>query len=140
MARLIGRKFTPDEREKVAREFVDKHRVVLLLKGTRTLITAPGKPFFYNSSGNPGLSTGGSGDTLSGVLGGLIAQGVEALDAAKLGVWLCGRAADLCLRERGCEEGMTPTMVVAKLHEALVGLRRSASDVGLLEMLGETPG
>jgi NAD(P)H-hydrate epimerase len=133
MARLIGRKFKADERERVAREFVEKHRVVLLLKGTRTLITAPGKPFYYNTTGNPGLSTGGSGDTLSGVIGGLLSQGVEAIEAAKLGTWLCGRAADLCLRERGCEEGMSPTLVVARISEALVGLRRAASDVVMLD-------
>jgi hydroxyethylthiazole kinase-like uncharacterized protein yjeF len=134
MARLIGRKFSPDERESVAREFVDKHNVTLVLKGTRTLITAPGQPFFINTTGNPGLSTGGSGDTLSGILGALLAQGLSPLDAARLGVWLHGHAADLVLAERGCEEGLTPTMLSAHLGAALVSLRRQAvAPAGLLD-------
>jgi NAD(P)H-hydrate epimerase len=134
MTRLIGRKFSMDEREAVAREFVDKHKVTLVLKGTRTLITAPGRPFFINTTGNPGLSTGGSGDTLSGILGALLAQGLSPVDAARLGVWLHGHAADLVLAGRGCEEGLTPTMVSAHLGEALVSLRAQAvAPVGLLE-------
>jgi len=134
MARLIGRKFGPDERESVAREFVEKHHVTLVLKGTRTLITAPGQPFFINTTGNPGLSTGGSGDTLSGILGALLAQGLSPLDAARLGVWLHGHAADLVLAERGCEEGLTPTMLSAYLGKALVSLRRQAvAPAGLIE-------
>jgi NAD(P)H-hydrate epimerase len=134
MARLIGRKFDADERESVAREFVDKYRVTLVLKGTRTLITAPGQPFFINTTGNPGLSTGGSGDTLSGILGALLAQGLAPLDAARLGVWLHGHAADLVMAERGCEEGLTPTMLSAHLGAAVVSLRAQAvAPAGLLE-------
>jgi NAD(P)H-hydrate epimerase len=134
MARLIGRKISTDERESVAREFVDKHNVTLVLKGTRTLITAPGQPFFINTTGNPGLSAGGSGDTLSGILGALLAQGLSPLDAARLGVWLHGHAADLVLAERGCEEGLTPTMLSGHLGAALVSLRRQAvTPTGLLE-------
>jgi NAD(P)H-hydrate epimerase len=138
MARLIGRKFDADQRESVAREFVEKHRFTLLLKGTRTLVTAPGQPFFINTTGNPGLSTGGSGDTLSGILGALLAQGLSPLDAARLGVWLHGHAADLVLAERGCEEGLTPTMLSAHLGTAIVSLRGQAvAPAGLLECAKE---
>jgi NAD(P)H-hydrate epimerase len=87
-----------------------------------------------NTTGNPGLSTGGSGDTLSGILGALLAQGLAPLDAARLGVWLHGHAADLVLAERGCEEGLTPTMLSVHLGTALVSLRRQAAvPAGLLE-------
>ncbi|MCE0521516.1 MAG: NAD(P)H-hydrate dehydratase [Methylacidiphilales bacterium] len=134
MTRLIGRKFGENERESVARAFADKHKVTLVLKGTRTLITAPGRLFFINTTGNPGLSTGGSGDTLSGILAALLAQGLSPLDAARLGVWLHGHAADLILAERGCEEGLTPTMLSARLGAALVSLRAQAiAPAGLLE-------
>jgi hydroxyethylthiazole kinase-like uncharacterized protein yjeF len=126
MARLIGRKFQPDEREQVARAFVEKYNATLVLKGTRTLITAAGKPLYINGTGNPGLSTGGSGDTLSGIIGGLLAQGLAPLDAARLGVWWHGHAADLVLAERGCEEGLTPTKLSAHLGAALVSLRAQA--------------
>jgi ADP-dependent NAD(P)H-hydrate dehydratase / NAD(P)H-hydrate epimerase len=140
MGRLIGRKFSPDERETVAREFVEKHQVTLVLKGTRTLVAAPGKPLIVNTTGNPGLSTGGSGDTLTGMLGALLAQKLSPFDAARLGVWLHGHAADLVLAERGCEEGITPTMLSAHLGAALVSLRRRAVvALGLLERAREFP-
>ena len=134
MARLLGRKFTPDEREFIARDFADKHNVTLVLKGTRTLITAPGHPLSINTTGNPGLSTGGSGDTLSGTIGALLAQGLSPLDAARLGVWLHGHAADLVLAVRGCEEGLTPTMLSTHLGAAIVSLRAQAvAPPGLIE-------
>jgi hydroxyethylthiazole kinase-like uncharacterized protein yjeF len=138
MTRLIGRKFGPDDREAVARDFVEKHKVALVLKGTRTLVTGPGQPLYFNTTGNPGLSTGGSGDTLSGMLGALLAQGLSPIDAARLGVWLHGHAADLVLTERGCEEGLTPTMLSAHLGAALVSLRSQAVVApGLLERARE---
>jgi hydroxyethylthiazole kinase-like uncharacterized protein yjeF len=134
MSRLIGRKFSPDERETVAREFVEKHDVTLVLKGTRTLVAVRGKPLFINTTGNAGLSTGGSGDTLTGIIAGLLAQKLSLLDAARLGVWLHGHAADLVLAERGCEEGLTPTMLSAHLGAALVSLRTQAvPGEGLIE-------
>jgi hydroxyethylthiazole kinase-like uncharacterized protein yjeF len=134
MSRLIKRKFSSDEREAVARAFADQYGVTLVLKGTRTLVTAPGQPVFINTTGNPGLSTGGSGDTLSGIIGALLAQGLAPLDAARLGVWLHGHAADLVLSERGCEEGMTPTMLSEYLGAALVSLRgQAAVPPGLVE-------
>jgi NAD(P)H-hydrate epimerase len=123
-----------DDRESVAREFSDKHNVTLVLKGTRTLIAAPGQPFYINTTGNPGLSTGGSGDALSGIIGTLLAQELSPLDATRLGVWLHGHAADIVLAERGCEEGITPTMLSAHLGAALVSLRTQAIvPAGLLE-------
>jgi len=134
MGRLIGRKFSPDEREAVAREFVEKNDVTLVLKGTRTIIAARRQPLFINTTGNPGLSTGGSGDTLSGIIAGLLAQKLAPLDAARFGVWLHGHAVDLVLVERGCEEGLTPTMLSAHLGAALVSLRGQANlGKGLIE-------
>jgi NAD(P)H-hydrate epimerase len=126
MTRLLGRKFSADEREAVAREFADRHNVTLVLKGTRTLATARNQPVFVNTTGNPGLSTGGSGDTLSGILVALLGQRLAPLDAARLGVWLHGHAADLVLAQRGCEEGLTPTLLSAQLGAALVSLREMA--------------
>jgi len=134
MARLLDRKFNENQREAVAREFVEKYNVTLVLKGTRTLITARDQPFYINTTGNPGLSTGGSGDTLSGIIGALLGNGLSVLDAARLGVWLHGHAADLALGERGCEEGITPTMLSAHLGAALVSLRAQAmAPPGLVE-------
>jgi hydroxyethylthiazole kinase-like uncharacterized protein yjeF len=134
MGRLVGRKISQDEREAVAHEFVETHKVTLVLKGTRTLVAAAGEPLYVNTTGNPGLATGGSGDTLSGIIGGLLAQGLSTFDAARLGVWIHGHAADLVLADRGVEEGLTPTMLAEGLGAALVSLRaQAAARPGLLE-------
>jgi hydroxyethylthiazole kinase-like uncharacterized protein yjeF len=134
MGRLIGRTFEPDERRSVVRKFTDQHDVTLVLKGTRTLSTARGRPLYFNTTGNPGLSTGGSGDTLSGIIVALLGQDLSPLDAARFGVWLHGHAADLVLAGRGCEEGLTPTMLSGHLGAALASLRgMGISAGGLME-------
>lgn len=134
MGRLVGRKFSQDERETIAREFVEKHKVTLVLKGTRTLVAAAGEPLYVNTTGNPGLATGGSGDTLSGIIGGLLAQGLAPFEAARLGVWIHGHAADLVLARRETEEGLTPTMLAEGLGAAIASLRAQAAvQPGLLE-------
>lgn len=124
MRRLLGREFAVSERPAVARELSAKYDVVVVLKGTRTIIAAPDEPLAYNSTGNPGLAVGGSGDTLTGIITSLLAQNLKPYDAARLGVWLHGRAADLALRARGCEEGLLPTDVSEHLGAAIVSLRQ----------------
>lgn len=103
-SRLSGK--TIDEIEadrfRIARQFAIEHGVVLLLKGARTLIVDPEGRVRINGSGNSGLASGGSGDVLSGLIGGLLAQGLSSFDAASLGAWLHGAAADLLADEIGC--------------------------------------
>jgi NAD(P)H-hydrate epimerase len=99
-ARLINRS-TRDvqaEREGLASEFAARHGVVLVLKGHRTFIT-DGKRGVQNTTGNPGMATGGSGDVLTGIIAGLAAQGLSAFDAAHLAVHVHGLAGDLAVRE-----------------------------------------
>ncbi len=74
---------------------------VVVLKGRGTLVAAPDGRCFYNTCGGPGLARGGSGDVLTGLIGGLLAQGLAPLDAAVCGVWLHGTAADACAARRG---------------------------------------
>ncbi len=88
-------------REDAARNFVSRNSGVILLKGSRTLIARDGSPLRVNSTGNPAMSNGGQGDLLSGVIGALLAGGSQPFDAASLGAWLCGRAAELSLSENG---------------------------------------
>lgn len=97
MARLTGLTVSEIEanRFEVAQQFAVKYGVVLLLKGARTLIAAPDGRVNINSSGNDGLASGGSGDVLTGLIGGLLAQGMDGFSAATLGAWLHGRAAEL---------------------------------------------
>jgi NAD(P)H-hydrate epimerase len=84
-------------REVAARTFADRTAATLLLKGSRTLVTRSGGPSRINSTGNPGMATGGQGDLLSGVIGALLAIGHPPVDAASLGAWLCGRSAERAL-------------------------------------------
>jgi NAD(P)H-hydrate epimerase len=81
-------------RELLAVGFAAKAGVVLLLKGAHTLVT-DGKRLYRNTTGNPGMATGGSGDVLTGVIAALIAQGLSEFDAAVLGAYVHGRAGDL---------------------------------------------
>ncbi|MBM3316173.1 hypothetical protein FJY71_10145, partial [candidate division WOR-3 bacterium] len=79
----------------VARSFSREHKVILVLKGASTVIAEPEGRVFLNPTGNSGLGSGGSGDVLTGLIGGLIAQGAAPLDSAIIGTFLHGRAADL---------------------------------------------
>ncbi|NCP78495.1 MAG: NAD(P)H-hydrate dehydratase, partial [Desulfuromonadales bacterium] len=88
--------------------------VVLLLKGARTLIADPRGWVRINPTGNVGLATAGSGDVLAGLIGGLLAQGLSPFDAASLGAWLHGRAADLLAAEIGTA-GLMATDLLNKI-------------------------
>lgn len=103
-ARLTGLSIGEIEadRFRLARKFAIEHGVVLLLKGARTLISAPDGRVRINASGNAGLASGGSGDVLGGLIGGLLAQGLSPFAAASLGAWLHGASADLLSAEIGC--------------------------------------
>lgn len=94
-------------RAATARHFVEAFPVTLLLKGSRTIVTAPNDPLHYNSTGTPGMASGGQGDVLSGLLAALLAQGMGMVDAACAGAWLAGRASELAIWEgRQSEESL----------------------------------
>ncbi|MDX2481696.1 MAG: NAD(P)H-hydrate dehydratase [Desulfuromusa sp.] len=123
MARLTGLTVSDIEanRFEVARQFAIKYGVILLLKGTRTLIAAPDGRVNINSTGNDGLASGGSGDVLTGLIGGLLAQGVGGFSAATLGAWLHGRAAELLADSQGTA-GMAASDLLHQLPVARQGL------------------
>ena len=77
--------------------FTDAFPVTLLFKGARTLIKAPHQPASYNTTGHPGMASGGLGDVLTGLCAALLGQGCAAYDAACLGSWLLGRAAEIAI-------------------------------------------
>jgi NAD(P)H-hydrate epimerase len=110
-------------RPQVAADFVERYPVALLLKGARTIVAEGGKPLSYNTTGSPGMATGGMGDALTGVLAALAGQGLELYDAARLGAWLCGRAAELAILGGESEESLCATHVIQHLGGAFRELR-----------------
>ncbi|MFY9984421.1 MAG: NAD(P)H-hydrate dehydratase [Chthoniobacterales bacterium] len=109
-------------RVETVRAFTDQFEVALLLKGARTLVGQKGKPLSYNATGTPGMATGGSGDILTGVCGALLGRHLGPYDAARLGAWLCGRAAELSVDSES-EESMLPSDTLRYLGTAFRELR-----------------
>ena len=111
-------------RAEQARQFCAAHKVTLLLKGSRTIVAESSQPLSYNTTGNPGMATGGMGDVLTGVCAALLAQKLIPFDAARLGAWLCGRAAEIAIFDDGAsEESLLPSDVIANLGGAFRDLR-----------------
>jgi NAD(P)H-hydrate epimerase len=110
-------------RRETVEKFVARIPATLLLKGARTIIGERDRPVSYNTTGSPGMATGGMGDVLTGVCVALAAQGVAMYDAARLGAWLCGRAAELALLDGESEESLSATHVIAHLGGAFRALR-----------------
>jgi len=110
-------------REACARDFASRHGVVVVLKGAGTVVS-DGKRVFVNATGNPGLATGGTGDVLSGVIAGLMGQGLDAYDAAVLGVHLHGLAGDLAAARIG-QDAMIASDLLDHLGDAFRKIRTS---------------
>lgn len=116
LARIGGDMTAP--REASAAAFAAAHGVYLVRKGHRTLVAAPDGRLAVNTTGNDGMAKGGSGDILTGLLTGLLAQGMEPFAACCAAVWLHGRAGDLAAEEKG-RRGMTPLDIIEMLPYAL---------------------
>ncbi len=97
--RLAGESSNSWENIKKQLEFSTKHHVFVVLKGAFTSVSTPGGSLFFNSTGNPGMATAGSGDVLTGIILGLLAQGIPPEKAAMAGVYLHGLAGDLAINQ-----------------------------------------
>ncbi len=126
-AYLSGYPKPSSNRERIEQglSFVEKYQTVLVLKGAPTIVFLPSGSVHINSTGNSGMSTAGSGDVLSGIIGGLLAQGLSADKAALLGVWLHGRAGDRYL-ESHAEECLTAMSLIEGLNEAIMDLKKGS--------------
>lgn len=98
--RLVGETSSGYDNIQKQISFSQKHKVVLVLKGAYTSISTPDGKVYFNSTGNPGMATGGSGDVLTGIILGLLAQKIEPENAAIFGVYLHGLAGDLAAKEK----------------------------------------
>src|SRR6202795_767567 len=129
MSRLTGLSIAEIQvnRLEVARKFAREHELIVVLKGHRTLIAAPDGTVWVNPTGNPGMATGGTGDVLTGMVAGLIAQHPQhALEATALAVYLHGLAGDLASESVG-ENSLVATDLVRFLPEAFAQMRNLKS-------------
>jgi NAD(P)H-hydrate epimerase len=103
MARLVGESssWIQQHRAEIARSFAKDWNVVTVLKGARSLIADQSGRLCINPTGNPGMASGGMGDVLTGMIGGLLAQQVDPFDAARLATFLHGAAGDMASTEVG---------------------------------------
>jgi NAD(P)H-hydrate epimerase len=102
-SRLAGDSGNSFERLRRQTAFSEKHNCIVVLKGAYTSISEPGGRIWFNSTGNPGMATAGSGDTLTGIILSLLAQGYKPLDAALSGVFIHGLAGDIAASGSSCE-------------------------------------
>jgi ADP-dependent NAD(P)H-hydrate dehydratase / NAD(P)H-hydrate epimerase len=110
-------------RAELAKNFTTEFPVTLLLKGSRTVVAENGKGISYNTTGNPGMATGGMGDVLTGVCSALIAQKLSLFDAARLGAWVCGRTAEIAIfNGNESEQSLLPRDVLTNLGRAFAEL------------------
>ncbi|MWV45806.1 NAD(P)H-hydrate dehydratase [Paenibacillus sp. HJL G12] len=117
MARLAGLSTKEIQRDRIgaAVKYATVNRVTLVLKGARTIIAAPDGSAYVNMTGNAGMATGGSGDVLTGIIAGLLAQGLTGLQAAAYGVYLHGLAGETAAARRG----HMSSLIAGDLIEAL---------------------
>jgi len=103
MARLLGisvREVQKD-RKNVAKKVAADYNVITVLKGHRTIVADPGGRVYINKTGNPGMASAGCGDVLTGMIASFMGQGIKPFEAARLGVYLHGRAGDLAAKQVG---------------------------------------
>ena len=125
MKRLTGG--ANEARANLAQKFCAEYPITLLLKGSRTIVAEHARALSYNTTGNPGMATGGMGDVLTGVCAGFMAQHLPPYDAARLGAWLCGRAAEIAIfAGNASEQSLLPSDLLAQIGFAFQDLQAGA--------------
>jgi NAD(P)H-hydrate epimerase len=120
MSRLIGTSIQDVQKDRIkhARDFSDEYNVITVLKGSKTIIATPHGRVYINPTGNPGMSTAGTGDVLTGIIAGFIGQGFSPEDAAVAGVFLHGLAGDSAAQRKG-EYGLIAGDLIEELPYAI---------------------
>lgn len=120
-SRLFGEAANDVDRIQLAVQKAKEHELVIVLKGHHTLVATPEGKHYFNTTGNPGMATGGTGDVLTGIITGLLAQGYAPVEAAVLGVYIHGLAGDLAA-SYGSQEALIASDLVDHLGEAFTRL------------------
>jgi len=122
MARLLQStpKDVQEDRIGISRNFAQTRHLYLVLKGHRTLVATPQGEIFINPTGNPGMASGGTGDVLTGMIGGLMCQGMDILPSLQASVFLHGLAGDKAASEKG-EKSLVATDIIQCLPRVLQG-------------------
>jgi NAD(P)H-hydrate epimerase len=120
--RLFGTSNSSYERMLKASKAACEFELIIVLKGAHTIIATPDGSLYFNSTGNAGMATAGTGDVLTGILTGLLAQGYSPEDTAKLGVFLHGRAGDMALNKES-EESLLAGDLINCLGKAFLSLK-----------------
>ena len=120
MARLCGKKIEEiqERRQEAARKFAVRYKVTLVLKGHKTIVADFKNKLYINKTGNPGMSTAGSGDVLTGIIASFLGQGLDAFNAAKAAVYIHGLAGDLAAAEKN-QLSLIASDIIDKLPEAI---------------------
>jgi len=136
MSRLTGESVSDIQADRIgaARRFSQAHQVHLVLKGARTVIAHPDGTVYINLTANPGMATGGMGDVLTGVIAGLLAQGLGPEAASHAGVYLHGKAADALFESMG-PFGFLASEVAGALP-GVIGEMRQMTDAGKQKTVG----
>ena len=124
--RLFGKTDTDAKRSELALEISHKYKIYVVLKGHQTSITSPEKKVWLNTTGNAGMATGGSGDVLTGILTGLLAQNYSCFEACLLGVYLHGLAGDIAA-EKFSQEALIAGDIINCLGEAFQSVHTGIS-------------
>ncbi|MBD3307595.1 NAD(P)H-hydrate dehydratase, partial [candidate division KSB3 bacterium] len=118
MARLVPNIRIQNNRIPVAQETAQNYNSFIALKGVRTIVSSPDGNVFINPTGNPGMATAGTGDVLTGIIAGLVAQNIIPVEAAKAGVFLHGVAGDLVAQAKG-EYGLLAGDLIDAIPDAV---------------------
>ena len=121
--RLFGAISSGNERLNLAIEMAAKYNSIIILKGAFTQVVCPSGDVYINSTGNPGMATGGSGDVLTGIIAGLLAQRYTPAQAGIVGVYIHGLAADIAVRKVG-QASMVPSDLISSLGEVFIRLEQ----------------
>ena len=120
LERLIGKWSDDFEKLKKVKSFSKKYNVIVLIKGAHSITVYKNK-LYLNTTGNPGMATAGSGDVLTGIISGLIAQTYEPLAATIFGVYLHGKSADIALEEYGYQS-LIASHIIDTIGKAYIDL------------------